>query len=438
MNQHESPIVRIFQKSNAQNPTAKILLIILLVVILLFPHAKVMELVNERHDRSKEVETEIMQKWAGAQTITGPSIIVPVTVGQDLRVYQLFATQQNLQLDNKTELRKRGIFETPIYTTECKVISEFNIDALSRELPQNSTIHLDRLEVIQVIDDIKGIHGEINFLLNGELQNIESGLGRASHKKRNGFHFSIDQELSGIAIVEGHFNLRGSKSLGIRPMGETTSIKMKSDWAHPSFQGTFLPGERDITGQGFNASWTINKLQHKMNLVESQITFPDSSIQVGFISPINVYSQVNRISKYAILFLCFTFTAVFIFEALFKVNVHPVQYFLTGAASIIFYVFLLSLSEHIPFLWAYTAAASLLTVLISFYVMWVFESKVLAACMAAIKTCMYGFLYTTIQIEDYALLIGSTGVLLVLAGLMIFTRNLNKAPVPPPVPASAA
>jgi len=57
---------------------------------------------------------------------------------------------------------------------------------------------------------------------------------------------------------------------------------------------------------------------------------------------------------------------------------------------------------------------------------------------AAPAACLYGYLYVLLQLEDYALLLGTAGLFVILASVMYLTRNLDwyaadlgTQPVPP-------
>ena len=88
---------------------------------------------------------------------------------------------------------------------------------------------------------------------------------------------------------------------------------------------------------------------------------------VGFIDPVNPYVLSDRAVKYDLLFIALTFIAVGLIEVLSGRRVHPVQYLLVGLALSLFFLLLLSLSEHLPFEQAYAGAAAACAVLLGVY-----------------------------------------------------------------------
>jgi inner membrane protein len=102
-----------------------------------------------------------------------------------------------------------------------------------------------------------------------------------------------------------------------------------------------------------------------------------------------------------------------------------VQYALVGMSLAMFYLLLLSLSEHLSFALAYAVAASACVLLIGFYVSFVLRSMARGSAFAGLLALLYGLLFALLGAEDYALLMGSVLVFGVLAGIMVLTRKLD-------------
>src|SRR5882672_10720538 len=91
----------------------------------------------------------------------------------------------------------------------------------------------------------------------------------------------------------------------------------------------------------------------------------------------------------------------------------------------VFYLLLLSLSEHIGFDHAFAAAAIATIVLLAWYWSRIVEGAWNGALMGLALSGLYGFLYLLLRLEDYALLAGSIGLFAMLAGVMYLTRRVN-------------
>jgi inner membrane protein len=112
-------------------------------------------------------------------------------------------------------------------------------------------------------------------------------------------------------------------------------------------------------------------------------------------------------------------------EVLRRVSVHPVQYGLVGLALAMFFLLLLSFSEHIGFAAAYAVSAAACVSLIGYYVSHVLASRAQGAGFGAALAALYGLLYMILSSEDYALLTGSLLVFGVLALVMVLTRRVS-------------
>ncbi len=140
---------------------------------------------------------------------------------------------------------------------------------------------------------------------------------------------------------------------------------------------------------------------------------------------VSVYRLVDRVSKYAILFIALTFLAFFITEAIYQLNLHPLQYLLVGLGLAEFYLLLLALMEHIGFFWAYIIAAAMTILLISFYSRFVLKTKKGGVLIAVLLTSIYSYLLIVLNLETYALLSGALLLFIARSGVMFITRNLT-------------
>jgi inner membrane protein len=146
---------------------------------------------------------------------------------------------------------------------------------------------------------------------------------------------------------------------------------------------------------------------------------------VELVDPVDQYLKSERALKYALLFVGLAFAGFFLFEVLQRVDLNPVQYTLVGLALAVFYLLLLSLSEHIGFAAAYAVSATACVALIGSYVGAILGGARRGAGFAGALAGLYALLYGLLGSEDYALLMGSVLVFALLAAVMIFTRRVD-------------
>jgi inner membrane protein len=217
-------------------------------------------------------------------------------------------------------------------------------------------------------------------------------------------------------------------------VGKETRVSLSSSWPSPSFIGSYLPLSHEVTNAGFQAKWNISYFgrgyqqywkSDKVNYPNLQDSMLNSSFGVKLLLMVDHYHKTLRSVKYAVLFILLTFVAFFLFEILSKIKVHPFQYLLIGFAMSIFYLLLLSISEHLDFSYTYIIASVATIALITGYSSWILMQKKKSLVVALLLILLYAFLYILLQIEDYALLVGTLVLFIILGIVMIVTRKID-------------
>jgi inner membrane protein len=209
---------------------------------------------------------------------------------------------------------------------------------------------------------------------------------------------------------------------------------LKSNWPDPGFRGAFLPAERSVRPDGFDAKWKVSYYGRDYPQSWTSRTgnerfttqaVSNSLFGAQFLSILDAYRYVERSIKYGVLFLVLVFTAFFLFEVTARQKIHPFQYLMVGAALCLFYLLLLSISEFIGFSWAYLVAAVASTLLITWYCRFFLGGGVRAFMIGTGLAGVYLFLYITLRQQDYALLMGAIALFVVLAIVMYVTRKVD-------------
>ena len=219
----------------------------------------------------------------------------------------------------------------------------------------------------------------------------------------------------------------GSKNIAIAPIGKTTEGTISSNWPNPSFVGNFLPYDKQITPQGFTASWRVLYLNRPF----SQQSFGELprisqyAYQVNFVIPVDEYQQNERAVKYGFLVIGLTFLVFFLLQSISKIKIHIFQYTMIGLALVLFYTLLISITEHSSFSLAYLLSSVMTIGLISLYSAAILKNRRFPAFIGISLAALYGFIYVIIQLENYALLVGSLGLFAILAVVMYASRKID-------------
>ncbi len=419
--------------------TIKALVIGALALILLIPAALVQEVVDERSALAEEVQTELGEQWARPQTVVGPYVVVPYsylstettssgrkTSTRKTGYLHLLPATLDITSEVQPELRARGIFEAVVYQTDVHLSATFSQPNLASLGISAEDVRWDLASLNLGISDNRGLKDGSTLSWNGLALDLVSGVA-SDNIAEQGVHVPI--HFDGALKAEAQLNLLGNQSLSFAPTGSTTRVSVKSPWDSPSFSGAFLPEQRDVSATGFSAQWSVNHLNRTYPevLVEGdyQYEVAESALGVDLVQTVNHYQKSHRAGRYAILFIGLTFVAFFLMEVLNGLRIHPIQYALVGIALVLFYTLLLAFSEQIGFNPAYLTAATATTGLATAYSRAVLRSRTLSIGVGALLGALYLFLFVVIQLEDYALLVGSIGLFAIVGAVMYFSRNIN-------------
>ncbi|MBU0483635.1 MAG: cell envelope integrity protein CreD [Proteobacteria bacterium] len=420
----------------SSSATMKIMTIGLLVVVLLIPSAMVSSLMHERESRRDGVVGEINQKWGGSQTITGPFFTVPYKSyykdekGQEkFNILYLHILPEKLDIvgEMAPEVRYRGIYEAVLYNTRLEIAGNFAMPPLGQTDIDPKNVMWDKAVFSVGISDMRGIKDSIVVNYNNQAYKVSPGL-KTMDLAGAGVQAVIPLSLNS---TENNFSLRldlnGSEMLHFVPVGEKTEVALKSSWPSPSFNGAFLPATREVSDQGFSALWRVLSLNRNFPQFWQGGSYKvkEASFGLNLIITADIYQKSTRISKYALMFIVFTFAAFFFSEVINRNRVHPIQYLLIGLAIILFYVLLLAISEHLSFDLAYIISALAITATITGYSQGILKNKHFTLTVSAILAVLYAYLYIVLQLEDYALIMGGIGLFIVLATVMYITRKID-------------
>lgn len=424
----------------------RIIIISILILLLMIPAGQVNRLVKEREYRRQEVINEINSKWAFEQTLLGPILEIPYNVfytskwkdekgierekiTKELRHAYFLPDKLKINGEVVPEYRKRGIYSTVVYTSDLTISGEYaSFDFSKWKIPLDKILWNDAV-ISFGLTDMRGINKTINMKWNNKNIELTPGVKDTPLVAKGVYSMiKIKNEKNIPQTFEIKLNFRGSTNLSFLPIGKNTVIQIKSNWTSPSFNGAFLPNVRTIDENGFNATWEIFDYNREFpqSWIKENISIDNTKFGFELFMPVNEYQKTERSTKYALLFIILTFATVFIlFEILNKKRIHPIQYLLVGFALTTFYSLLLSLSEHIDFNIAYLIASLSVVIITTFYGRSLCKKKSLTIIFGAMITTLYGFLFFTLQLEDYSLLVGSIGLFLILSIVMIFTRKID-------------
>jgi len=450
-----------------RSPGFKLALAIVIAMILTIPLFSIWLLVYDRQTQSEEATASITSGWGAAQVIGGPVLVIPYRASatetviengqsvtrsnQVMRELTLAPEAAELSTELLPQVRKRSIYQAVVYDARNSGRARFAFPAdLTRTGIDPAQMDLGRAELRFGLSDPRGLGANPQVSIDGRPLRLQPGAGSGGGR---GFFAWVDA--SGLEakplVVDFAYELRGNQSLTLAPQAGETRWAVHSSWPSPSFGGDFLPGSRNVRGDGFDAAYQIGNLALGRSLVSigdpgvgnivarvpppspssraaaaaGPESAPVQTAQIALIQPVDLYSMVNRATKYGFLFIGFTFLALLMFDVIGGVSVSAVEYLLMGAALILFFVLLLAFAEVIGFTPAYVLASGAIAGLNTAYSAAVLGSWGRAGFIGALLLGLYAVLYILLSLEAFSLLIGSVLLFAALAGVMYATRRID-------------
>lgn len=417
----------------------------LLALLMFVPLFFAGEIVDSRSNYARDSVRNVSDEWGGAQTISGPQLVIPVEgpveiekqrevreVGGEVRVetYTEIETRRRpplvllpenftADLSTASEIRKRGLFEVPVYRADSKLVFDFAVNGIDAAVGAQDTILWDLAQLEIGLTSNRALRGAAVLTLDG----IEVPL--RPRLSASGVMAAIGDP-QGVKEFKLILEFNGARNLFVSPVGWSNTVSVSSDWPHPSFGGTFLPDSSEVSDAGFTAQWTIPGLARPLPQISRSEQIENATRQsfgVRFYQPNDFYQQAYRAARYGLLFISLTFLTVLLIEKRQARPTHPVQYILIGLAQSTFVLLMVAYAEQIGFGLAYLLSAAVTTVLITFYAFVGLQLGNRAWVLGALLVVLYAVLFLILRSADYALMFGATLAFAAIAATMIATKD---------------
>ena len=467
MDNNLQPQIPPYARRRVSPVTKKIIFLFVFTILLWIPLILIGNLINDRGKLYKQTITNIGNEWGKSQKIIAPVITISYTdtsinnkdsvsnasntkavaVVPVERKFAILPEELNATIEMKDEVRQRGIYNATVYNANVKLKGYFSAKILKEDrkvlgcisIGLTDTKALIKINKFKIGDmDLEAMSGTMAapLITNGISGQLGPEHNNTMNKEKIPFEIDID--------------FRGSRDISILPLGKKNHFEIKSNWKSPSFSGV-LPTERTIDDNGFSAVWEVSNLIRNYpqiidinndqfsdfyqdgvvyNEYDDETTYSDNNdentiVKVALFDSVTSYTQIYRACNYGILFIGMSLVVVFIFEIVSKKAAHYVQYGVVGFSLVIFYLLLLSLSEHIGFEWSYLVSSLAIVIPNSLYITSMTSSKKFGIGMFIFLSGIYAILFSILRMEQYALLTGSLLILAVLYAVMYLTKKAD-------------
>lgn len=441
-----------FKRRLKSSKTAKMFIVGFLSLILLIPLTFIENLIFERSNTQKNVVTEISKQWGNEIEIYGPIIKVPyktytkkyvskknskqvdTELIENINYAYFFPEHLKVNSNVNPQIKKRGIYKSAVFESDFNVYGSFKHFKFEKIDVKEEDILWNRSIIILNTTNVKGVNSSLHILINDEKYDLSA----SSIKKRNlkGYYtlessyIPLKKEIKGKGNLKFvlNFSIKGSKSIRFIPIGKETTANIKSNWKTANFVGEFLPYNSDkIKENGFDAKWKIIDINRpfKQEYFNEIPDLKEFDFGVIFKIPVDEYQKSMRSVKYGFLVISLTFLIFFLIQIISNINIHPFQYLMIGLSLVMFYTLLISISEHSNFLKAYSIATISVLLLITLYSISILKNIKFTVLIFLSLLVIYSFIFVIIQLESYALLVGSIGLFVILAVVMLVSRKID-------------
>ncbi|RCW92155.1 cell envelope integrity protein CreD [Winogradskyella arenosi] len=430
--------------------TARMIMVGCLVLILLIPLSYVNSLISERSYRQDDVVNTINKKWGEDVLLYGPILKLPYktytetsTFNENTKTYlketkteinyaYIFPEKLHVNADVKSKTMYLGNFESAVFTSDMTLSGNYKPTDLKSKGIKNEDIIWNKSSIILKTSNLKGIKNEMAIEINGTAYPFETNF---NNNRSQGHLDELETPFLNATFLEASFKFNmkvsydGSEQIQVIPVGKTTTMAMASNWADPGFIGNYAPDDetRSLSASGFKVNWkvlSINRAfsQQYLNNIPNLNAF---AFGTKFVVLVDEYQKSERAAKYGFLVIGLTFLIFFLIQTMSNIPIHAFQYLMIGLGLVMFYTLLVSISEHSNFLKAYVIAGISVIVLISLYSRSILKNSKFSALIGISLTALYTFIYVIIQLENYALLVGSVGLFIILAAVMFVSRKID-------------
>ncbi|MBG7611839.1 cell envelope integrity protein CreD [Polaribacter sp. BAL334] len=454
-NQQESK----FGKWIRESITARMIMVGFLIIILMIPLSYIKTLIQERMQRQQEVVDEINQKWGEEVLIYGPILKVPYKTYKTKNTYiektktwekeeieylnfaYFFPENLTIASTINPEEKTRGIYKTAVYQSNILINGKFTKPDFTEIDANEKDILWDKAKIVLQTSNLKGANSLFKIKFNkNDYPMTSSKFIKENHTNFKDYNEVTLNELETKFIKiedipntkETTFSMdvkmKGSEQIRFIPIGKQTDVTVKSNWKTANFIGEYLPyNSEKITETGFHAKWKVLDINRPFSqqFFKEIPNLNQFSFGVNFMIPVDEYQKSERSAKYGFLVIGLTFLIFFLIQTMSKITIHPFQYLMIGVALTMFYTLLISISEHSSFLKAYLIAGTSVIILISLYSKSILKNIKFPLLIGISLTAIYSFIFVIIQLENYALLVGSIGLFIILALVMFTSRKID-------------
>ena len=424
--------------------------LLIMIFLLLVPLGMVSDLVHERQERYETTSFELKKSWGDLDTILTPYLIVHTNKADyDLLLVFPKSNVTSIEIDPK-ELT-RGIYKTVMYTSRLNMEGVFpSLEEITKYISEEyceNGISIHNISLNFTVNSKHGIGDISNVTFGKETLSISEITNSMQDMYSDSLYTTISFNIPLHIFIENinkedkdnidfklSMNYRGAGQVIYIPNSSKSSVSISGNWKSPSFSG-IIPVKRDLGDSSFQGEWSYSSFDTSASIFKDKkelynvikgIFKNHPKIEVKLYESSTHYSLVNRSVKYAVLFIIVTVLVLLILGLLTNNKVHLIHYVVICVSIILFYLMLLSLSEHFGFIFSYIVSSLAVALPVSIYTKSITGNSKYGIGIFAVEFGLYLILLSILYMENYALLTGTLLLFAALYTVMFLTRNISR------------
>ena len=322
---------------------------------------------RERLQRRNEAVADITSSWGSEQNVIGPVLGIPYQykfkavkevpapdgkmerreVEENGTAIAYFLPETlHVTGDVETQMLHRGIYDAAVFRAQVTLSGKFappDFGALKIDVKD---LQWKDAFVTIAANDLRGTREALMLDWGGTKHPLLPGSQVPGYTTGATASLGTDQPIASETEFFIPLDFNGSEGIYFAPFGVQNEATLKSNWPDPAFRGAFLPAERSVRPDGFDAKWKVSYYGRDYpqswtsragNERFSVLSVTNSRFGVQLLSILDAYRYVERSIKYGVLFLVLVFTTFFLFEVTARQKIHSFQYLLVGAALCLFF-----------------------------------------------------------------------------------------------------
>src|SRR5439155_21258146 len=250
-----------------------------LVLVLLIPLGLITGVLSDRLSRRNEAVADITASWGKEQNVIGPLLGIPFqykfkavkeTPGPDGKLERreveetatanAYFLPESLKIDGnvQTQTLHRGIYDAAVFRAQVTLSGKFAAPDFGHLKIDLKDVQWKDAFVTIAVNDLRGTRQGLVLDWGGTKRPMLPGSQVPGYTTGATASLGGDQPIAADVQFSIPLDFNGSEGIFFAPFGVQNEATLKSNSPDVGFRGAFLPAERSLRPDGFDAKWKVS------------------------------------------------------------------------------------------------------------------------------------------------------------------------------------